>query len=124
MEDLSPKSKLMMEYMKKLEEKIENLEGVMITMKLVSCNSKSCRSHRSEKVVKMHERTQNEPKKSPWDLIKGKIPPFSNNGSVDDYYDWELKVEQNIDCINCEDLIKWNEIALQIRGMRGASIES
>ncbi|RDY05305.1 hypothetical protein CR513_10878, partial [Mucuna pruriens] len=73
------------------------------------------------------ERTKNESKKIPWDLIKGKIPSFSSNGSVNHYYDQELKGEQNLDCINCEDLIKvklWNEISLQIRGMRRASIES
>ncbi|RDY00333.1 hypothetical protein CR513_16499, partial [Mucuna pruriens] len=51
----------------------------------------------------------------------------------------KLQVEQNLDCIKCEDLTKfklialsfnghaliwWNEIALQIRGMRRASIDS
>ncbi|RDX95744.1 hypothetical protein CR513_21687, partial [Mucuna pruriens] len=55
------------------------------------------------------------------------------------YYDWELKVEQNLDCINCEDLTKvkvialsykdyvliwWSKIALQIKGLRRVSIES
>ncbi|RDX95893.1 hypothetical protein CR513_21519, partial [Mucuna pruriens] len=143
MEDLSPKSKLMMEYMKKLKEKIEKLEGGLESMRIdchsvnakirswskkqekeakkpkrvssssddndESCNSKSSRSHRSENVVKTHERTFNEPK----------------------------KIEQNIDCINCEDLTKvklialslegyaliwWNEITLQIEGIRRASI--
>ncbi|RDX90350.1 hypothetical protein CR513_27788, partial [Mucuna pruriens] len=53
---------------------------------------------------------------SPWDLIKGKIPPFFGNGSADDYYSWELKVEQNLDCINCEDLIKVKLITLSFEG--------
>ncbi|RDX90357.1 hypothetical protein CR513_27796, partial [Mucuna pruriens] len=72
MKDLSPKFKLMMNSSDDNDE---------------SCNSKSSRSHRSEKVVKRHGRTHNEQKKSLWDLIKGKIPPFYGNSSVDDYYD-------------------------------------
>ncbi|RDX64382.1 hypothetical protein CR513_57071, partial [Mucuna pruriens] len=35
-EDLSPKSRLMMKYIKKLEAKMERLEGVMESMKLDS----------------------------------------------------------------------------------------
>ncbi|RDX74834.1 hypothetical protein CR513_45367, partial [Mucuna pruriens] len=54
-----------------------------------SCNRKSSGSHRSEKNIKRLERTFNEPQ----------------------------KIEQNLDCINCEDLTK-------IRGIRRASIKS
>ncbi|RDY08339.1 hypothetical protein CR513_07423, partial [Mucuna pruriens] len=141
MEDLSPKSKMMIEYMKKLKEKLGllGLESRTIDSHIKkksssngdshdeSCSSKTSRSHRSKKVVRRDERPRDEQKKSPWDLIKGKIPPFSSN------------VEENLDCINCEDsinvklialsfeecaLIWWNEIVLQIKDMRRASIES
>ncbi|RDX65020.1 hypothetical protein CR513_56354, partial [Mucuna pruriens] len=62
-------------------------------------------------------------------LSKVKIPPFSGKGDP----------KQNLDCIDCEDLIKvkliasyfkgytliwWNEIAIQIIGTRKAPIES
>ncbi|RDY01741.1 hypothetical protein CR513_14896, partial [Mucuna pruriens] len=57
----------------------------------------------------------------------------------DKYYDWELKVMQNLDCLNCDDytkvrlialsfkgyaLIWWNEISLQCRGLKRESIDS
>ncbi|RDX84888.1 hypothetical protein CR513_33996, partial [Mucuna pruriens] len=112
LQDLSPKSMLMMKYMKKLEAKIEKLEGGLESMTLdfhnhgakskkkkrrskknnvtssyddnESCNN---RSHRREKLVKRHQQIVNEPKKNSWDLIKGKILPFTSNDSVDDYYD-------------------------------------
>ncbi|RDY01452.1 hypothetical protein CR513_15225, partial [Mucuna pruriens] len=113
LEDPSPKSRLIMDYMKKLDHGVK---------------SKKKKKKRSKKMLL-----------NPWDLIKDKIPPFTGKGSVDDYYDWELKVTQNLDYINCEDLTKvklitlsfegyalvwWNEIALQIRGMMRASIKS
>ncbi|RDX94054.1 hypothetical protein CR513_23608, partial [Mucuna pruriens] len=154
LKDLSPKARLMMEYMKKLEEKIEKLEGGLESIKLDShsVNAKirswskkqekeeeknddneSCniKSHRREKLVERHERTIYELKKNPWDIIKDKIPPFTRSAN-------ELKVAQNLDCINCEDLTKvklipfsfedyaqvwWNEFALQIRDTRRASTE-
>ncbi|RDX70230.1 hypothetical protein CR513_50548, partial [Mucuna pruriens] len=71
MEDLSPKSKMMMEYMKKLKEKIEKLSGGLESMRIDSHNVR---------------------------LI-------------------ELSFEGHA-------LIFWNEISLQYRGMRRASIES
>ncbi|RDX85165.1 hypothetical protein CR513_33682, partial [Mucuna pruriens] len=149
LEDLSPKSRLMMEYMKKLKAKMEKLEGGMESMKIDSHSSKKKEKEEERKSKKYvsssnsnddvdsyrsHKRDKC-PKKNLWDLLKGKIPSFSGSDSVDDYYDWELKVSQNLECINCKDLTKvklivlvalvwWNEIVLKIRGMRIASIES
>ncbi|RDX70810.1 hypothetical protein CR513_49910, partial [Mucuna pruriens] len=36
---------------------------------------------------------------------------MGSHQSADDYYDWELKVKQNLDCFNCEDLVKVKLIA-------------
>ncbi|RDY00764.1 hypothetical protein CR513_16014, partial [Mucuna pruriens] len=76
LEDLSPKSHIMMEYMKKLEEKLGILEDGL----------ESIKNH--------------------WNMIKGKIRPFSGNGNVNKYYDWEIKVMQNLDCLDYDDYMK------------------
>ncbi|RDX65379.1 hypothetical protein CR513_55963, partial [Mucuna pruriens] len=79
--------------------------------------SRSSRSQRSER-VKRHERHKDEPKRNPIELIKGKIPPFLGDGKPNAYYDWEMSVEKILNALI------WNEIAINIRGMRRASIES
>ncbi|RDY14379.1 hypothetical protein CR513_00563, partial [Mucuna pruriens] len=150
-ENLSPKSRMMMKYMKNLEGKIEKLGGGLELMRIGTQNvsarirtlsrgkekevqksrresenshyggygsyhSKSSRSQRNEKVRK-HDRYRDEPKRNPMGLIK----------------------EQNLECIDCDDMIRikpitlsfegyaliwWNVIVIQIRGMRKAPIES
>ncbi|RDX94570.1 hypothetical protein CR513_23030, partial [Mucuna pruriens] len=92
---------------------------------------------KSEK-VRRHDRLRDEPKRNPMNLIKDKIPPFAGKDDPNDY-DWEMKVKQNFECIDCKDMIKvklialsfegyaliwWNDISIQIRGMRRAPIES
>ncbi|RDY05253.1 hypothetical protein CR513_10934, partial [Mucuna pruriens] len=61
-----------------------------------------------ERIIGRHERPHIHDiiKKNPWILIKGKIPSFSGNGNIDEYYGWELK----------------NEISLQCRGLTRASV--
>ncbi|RDX78562.1 hypothetical protein CR513_41144, partial [Mucuna pruriens] len=109
-----------MEYMKKFEAKMEKLNGGMESMnfdsysvnaKISSDDNDSCnsRSRRRERLVNRHEQIVNDPKKNPWDFIK---------------------VAQNLDCINYEDLTKVKLIALSfegytlIRGIKRSSIES
>ncbi|RDX97640.1 hypothetical protein CR513_19564, partial [Mucuna pruriens] len=60
-------------------------------------------------------------KEIPWILSKGKIPHCLGNDSLNDYYDLEMKVEKFFECIDCDDMIK---IAIKIRGMRRAPINS
>ncbi|RDX66281.1 hypothetical protein CR513_54970, partial [Mucuna pruriens] len=84
-------------------------------------------SSKEIEIVRRHDRPRDETKKNPWNLIKGEIRHFSSKGDPNDYYDWELKVEQNLDSLHCKDLIKvklislsfedyalilWNEIAV------------
>ncbi|RDX80464.1 hypothetical protein CR513_38981, partial [Mucuna pruriens] len=52
------------------------------------------------------------------DLIKVKIPHFLGNGGPNDYCDLEMKVEKKLN------VLIWNEIAIQIRGMRKTLIKS
>ncbi|RDX85595.1 hypothetical protein CR513_33198, partial [Mucuna pruriens] len=111
-EDLSPKSRLMMKYMKKLEAKMEKLEGGLEFMKLDSHNNIS----QKRKTYENTEWILNEPKKNPWVSLRIKFLFFSSSGSACDYYDWELKVAQNFDYINYEDLIKVKLIALSFEG--------
>ncbi|RDX60915.1 hypothetical protein CR513_60905, partial [Mucuna pruriens] len=123
--------------MKKLEEKIEKLGGGLESMWLdtQSVNAKvnalskgkekdkhkssegshdegheshltrSSRFQRSERVWR-HERHRDE-------LLKEKTPPFLGDGGLNAYYYLESYT-----------LIWWNEIAINIRGMRRASIKS
>ncbi|RDY13584.1 hypothetical protein CR513_01472, partial [Mucuna pruriens] len=104
-----------MEYMKKLEEKIQKV-GDVSNDNGESCNSKSSRSHRSKKVVK-------NPKGIHEISLKVKSHHFLAM-SADNYCDWELKVKLLALSFEGYVLIWWNEIALHIKGMMRASIES
>ncbi|RDY12135.1 hypothetical protein CR513_03107, partial [Mucuna pruriens] len=165
-ENLSPKTKIMMKYIKKLEEKIEKLRRGLEYMRLhtQSVNvkekkkkdvfrkesegihdegyrshlSRFSRSQRSGR-IRRHKRHKEDPKRTPIELIKGKISPFLCDRRPNVYYDWEMEVKQNLECFDCEDVIKvkliilsfkyyaliwWNEISINIRRMRITFIES
>ncbi|RDX62028.1 hypothetical protein CR513_59683, partial [Mucuna pruriens] len=58
----------------------------------------------------------------PIDVLKGKIPLFFVDRAPNIYYDWEMKVEKNLECLDFENMR--NQIACDIRDMKKAHIES
>ncbi|RDY05297.1 hypothetical protein CR513_10880, partial [Mucuna pruriens] len=54
--------------------------------------------------------------KTPIKLLEDKIPPFLGDGGPNVYYDWEMEMEQNLECFDCEDMIKVKLITLFFEG--------
>ncbi|RDX99998.1 hypothetical protein CR513_16870, partial [Mucuna pruriens] len=128
MEDLSPKSRMTMEYMNKIEDKIQKLggglESVIICSNSVNAKIRTLSKMKEKEVMRSKESNSGDSHDESC---------ASHNSDANDYYDWELKVEQNLDCIDCEDLIEvklialsfegytlilWNKIPLQIRASK------
>ncbi|RDX68731.1 hypothetical protein CR513_52248, partial [Mucuna pruriens] len=115
-----------MEYMKKLEEKIEKLGGGLDSMRIDSNNVNAkirSWSKKQEKEVKKSKKVS-----SSSDEHGESYNSKSNRSHRSEKN--ELKVKQNLDCINCEDITNIKLIALSfegyalIRGMGRACIES
>ncbi|RDX77888.1 hypothetical protein CR513_41908, partial [Mucuna pruriens] len=83
---------------------LKSKDGKKMKKEISRCDENSS----DERIVGTHERPHIHDiiKKNPWIMTKGKIPSFSGNGNADEYYGWELK----------------NEISLQCKGLRKASI--
>ncbi|RDX70543.1 hypothetical protein CR513_50199, partial [Mucuna pruriens] len=101
----------------------KNMEVVILLMSLCSSNLHDKRPYRSEK-IRRHEIHKEKPKRTPIELLKGDEGPIA-------YYNWEFKVEKNLECFDYEDTIKfklitlgfkgytliwWNQISIHIRG--------
>ncbi|RDX65377.1 hypothetical protein CR513_55968, partial [Mucuna pruriens] len=121
---------MMIKYIKKLEEKIEKLGGGLVSMWLdtqsvnakVNALSKGKEKNKHKSSEGSHDkgyeshlsrssRSKEEHERHKDELIKGKIPPFLGDGGLNAYYDWKMKVEQNLECYDCEDMVKVKLIA-------------
>ncbi|RDX82314.1 hypothetical protein CR513_36914, partial [Mucuna pruriens] len=109
--DLSPKSRMMMKYTKKLEDKIEKLGGGLESMRINSHGVNSKIRTLSKMKIKEVMKSKKSSNGDNHDESYG-----SHNSKSSRSHKSERVVKQNLDCLDCEDLIKVKLIALSFEG--------
>ncbi|RDX85806.1 hypothetical protein CR513_32944, partial [Mucuna pruriens] len=74
------------------------------------------RDMRYEEELRRVRRYEEEPKRAPLDTLKYKIPPFLGDKDVKSYLEWEIKVDQVLECFNYDELVKVKIVTYEFSG--------
>ncbi|RDY11052.1 hypothetical protein CR513_04337, partial [Mucuna pruriens] len=62
------------------------------------------------------KRYEEDPRRAPLDALKCKIPLFIRNKDAESYLEWEMKIDQVLECVNYDDYVKVRMVIYEFSG--------
>ncbi|RDX86143.1 hypothetical protein CR513_32564, partial [Mucuna pruriens] len=71
---------------------------------------------RYEEEPRRTRRYEEDLRRAPLDAFKCKIPPFIGDGDAKSYLEWEMKLDQVLECFNYDDYVKVRKVTYEFSG--------